>query len=233
MKLTTLIALLMLLWLPAALADEPPAKKGGNEGGLTEGLMDLLKEPAKPAPAAPPKSNSQTAEQDKATGGEDIGQGPSNPLAEVELGMNTLAGWMRSRSDAARTKQLQRDVVLRLDELIGQLEKQSPSASQSSSSSSSASQTSTSRASSQTQSQPQTPSPAQSKQATNPQSSSAQRPGQSETKPTDQSTGEQPGLNNQARSDLPNKQNEAVKAMTLRHPKASRSFSNAFAQCHG
>lgn len=125
-----------------ALADEPPVKKPDSQSDLTEGLMDLLREPAKDK--SPNQSNAQPGNPSQTTSpsnaapsaGEDIGKGPSNPLAEVELGMSTLAGWLRGQPDASRTKQLQRDVVLRLDEMIGQLENQSASPSNSSSSAS-------------------------------------------------------------------------------------------------
>jgi hypothetical protein len=104
-------------------------------GDLREGLLDLLKDPK------PPQEN-KTPERPKIDG-EDVGQAPANPLAEVELGMNTLAGWLRNSSEPAKTKELQRDVVLRLDELIDQLEKRSQSGQKSTSNSSSSTTNST------------------------------------------------------------------------------------------
>lgn len=139
-------------------ADAPagkPADKPSDKTDLTEGLLDLLREPVKGGtPANTDAMNKSfsagqpSARIDEAgtkstveTAGEDIGQGPANPLAEVQRGMNTLAQWMRSKSDVAKTKALQRDVVLRLDEMIGELEKQSTS-SQSSASTGQSSQSS-------------------------------------------------------------------------------------------
>ncbi len=84
---------------------------------LTEGLMDLLREPIATPKPREPGSQSPPAEAPLPSAGEDIGQGPANPLAEVQLGMTTLAQWLRTGADARRTKELQRDVVLRLDEV--------------------------------------------------------------------------------------------------------------------
>ena len=125
-----------------SMAEDPPTQRATSPSELTEGLLDLLKEPAKTsssngAPARPSQPGNPAVA--PPLDGEDIGKGPANPLAEVQLGMSTLANWLRAKSDLARTKELQRDVVLRLDELIGQLENQSPSQSNSSSGSSSSS----------------------------------------------------------------------------------------------
>lgn len=147
-----LTVIAMCAWVTtAARAEDPPTKKKEVQSDLTEGLMDLLREPAKSQTSPAPANQSTPSEQSTPIDGEDIGQGPANPLAEVQLGMTTLAQWMRSRPDVARTKELQRDVVLRLDELIGQLEQQSSSPSQSAASSSSSASESSQAAQSQSQ----------------------------------------------------------------------------------
>ncbi len=145
-----------LLWLSLLLAmscncvadDPPPKKPTEGKADLTEGLMDLLREPA-PGPASNSKETPASPVPAKPLDGEDIGQPGENPLAEVQLGMNTLAQWLRSQPDVPRTKQLQRDVVLRLDELIDQLEKQAAAPSSASSSSAATSQATPAQASSQ------------------------------------------------------------------------------------
>lgn len=182
----TIVALLCVCVITAALAEDPPTKKKEGQADLTEGLMDLLREPAKSQTAPAPADQPVPTKQPPPIDGEDIGQGPANPLAEVQLGMTTLAQWMRSRPDVARTKQLQRDVVLRLDELIGQLEQQSPSPSQSAASSSSTSSTSESSQSSQTQSQASSSAdPQASANGVNPtQSPKGQRPNNSPSQQT-------------------------------------------------
>jgi len=126
----------------------PPEKSGTQAATsspstkLTEGLLDLLKEPAaaqepKPAsgPAAPgradDKSPSRIGDERPSRAlpgaGEDLGSGPANPLAEVELGMSTAASWLRDqvmadRDAVNRAAELQGDVLARLDQLIEQMQ---------------------------------------------------------------------------------------------------------------
>ncbi len=119
-----------------AYAQDPPSKQADSKSDLTEGLMDLLREPAKEKNKQP--LNGQPAIQPKTANpnnqpnfdGEDIGKGTGHPLADIQLEMSTLANWLRGTSDVSRTKELQRNVVLRLDEMIEQLEKQAPSPNQ-------------------------------------------------------------------------------------------------------
>ncbi len=121
--------LLICLFVLCQVTNPPPASDSGAKPELTEGLLDLLKEPAKTEPDTKMPAP-------KANAGEDIGPEPIHPLAEVEAGMRIVSMRMRAKRDADRTRQLQRDVVLRLDDLIGQLEKQSSSSSTSAASSS-------------------------------------------------------------------------------------------------
>lgn len=180
----TVIALLCAWVTTAALAMDPPTKKKDGQSDLTEGLMDLLREPAKSQTALAPADQPGPTKQSPPLDGEDIGQGPANPLAEVQLGMTTLAQWMRSQPDVARTKELQRDVVLRLDELIGQLEQQSSSPSQSAASSSSSASESSQAAQSQSQ-KSSSADPQSSANGTNPnESPKGQRPNNSPSQQT-------------------------------------------------
>lgn len=168
---------MMLMQHVPALAQEQtspaatPAVASEQAQDLTEGLLDLLNEPAaNPAPdssqhkdgAASPAAAPSAAKQgpkgtpnqqrqpdqsesrplsDSRPTGEDIGAPPANPLAEVKLGMVTAADWLRSRSRIDETQSLQSDIVTRLDQLIGELQQQ-PSRGSASSSTSSASDTS-------------------------------------------------------------------------------------------
>lgn len=143
-----------------------PVEPSQPKQDLTEGLLDLLTEPApKPVmPSAVPEGNAPdtrspaapeaTPSTDRALpstprqlgegrglgtkdrgaddlgGGEDLGASGTNPLAEVQLGMQTAAGWLRERTPAEKTEELQRDIVARLDQLIDDLNQQSPIPSQ-------------------------------------------------------------------------------------------------------
>ena len=131
------LALAIMLGASGTAWADPPAKKSDSD--LTEGLMDLLREPANKQSPQKPGDQAGTPSKSNAPSivpltPQELGKLTSNPLAEVELGMSTLAGWLRGQPDASRTKELQRDVVLRLDEMIGELEKQSATQSSSSSS---------------------------------------------------------------------------------------------------
>ncbi|MCC6509783.1 MAG: hypothetical protein IT423_11785 [Pirellulaceae bacterium] len=141
---------------PAPITPAPPAP--ATQRDLTEGLLDLLQEPAKNEPdpkasksgAKPsnaqvePKSSQPAIEStsqpasdsSKRTSGEDIGEPPLDPLTEVQLGMSTAAARLRTRTELVKTQGLQRDIVARLDDLIGQLEQRADSENNSSQSNS-------------------------------------------------------------------------------------------------
>ena len=142
LQIRTAILTLIVLSLGGRVAwsDDPPTKPAQNKSDLTEGLMELLREPAKDK-SNKPSGNQPSIEPIPANpqnkpgmDGEDLGQGPASPLADIQLEMSTLAGWMRGKADVSRTKELQRNIVLRLDEMIEQLEKQSSSQSNAASS---------------------------------------------------------------------------------------------------
>jgi hypothetical protein len=64
--------------------------------------------------------------------GEDLGAGGKHPLVEVQQEMLLAANWLRSQGAVEKTQGLQRDIVTRLDQLINDLERQSPQSSSSS-----------------------------------------------------------------------------------------------------
>lgn len=97
----------------------PPAKSSD----LTQGLLDLLKEPT---PDKPKLQANQKTFDNKGN------MSASDPLAEVQLGMSTAADWLRSKEPLSKTEGLQNDIVARLDRLIEELEQQSPSTSKNS-----------------------------------------------------------------------------------------------------
>lgn len=190
--------------VPMLNALEPPPGGSGQpatQSELTAGLLDLLKEPAKdnspasqnsspsmPDPGTAPSANDADPGLKAKAGQEppdpnpslepgrdrESSAGASQPLAEVQQGMQTLAGWLRSKSEVQRTKQLQRDIVTRLDDMIGQLEQANTQTSPSTSGPTSPSTGSAS--------DPRNASPTST--ASNDKSSTAQpRPGQSSRQP--------------------------------------------------
>ena len=110
-------------------ADKPQqtqqSSKQGEEAGLTEGLLDLLKEPASEKPAAPKGSRSDFKPSDVGLEGEDLGEDAAHPLNSVRQSMFIAAGMLGRGTTGSETQRLQSDIVQRLDELIEQLE-QSP-----------------------------------------------------------------------------------------------------------
>ncbi len=111
---------------PARRADQPPGSELPNSA-LIDDLLDLLQPPAKIAPAEPPPGDAAAGEPvlrpaDVGLDGEDLGEAPGNPLIAVKQSMLIAAGWLQRGKADASTRQLQSDIVTRLDELIRQLE---------------------------------------------------------------------------------------------------------------
>lgn len=154
------LPLISTAWAAPQLPNTAPAQPPTAKRDLTEGLLDLLTEPSateksdRPAqpPTPSPRPASENTSKDGASPGlqstlvpdaariddtqigEDLGALRQHPLAEVQLEMQTAAGWLRSRSSKEKTQDLQRNIVARLDQLIDDLEKQAPESSSSSAS---------------------------------------------------------------------------------------------------
>ncbi len=160
---------------PSNGADKPATQE--KNANLTEGLLDLLNEPApkpsrqtEPSSVTPPaspspskpiepepigsekRSNSQRMTP-RSDIGEDLGQGPGNPLSDVQLSMKTAAGWLKANRTLNDTRQLQKDIVSRLDDLISDLDQQSSKQRSSSNEPAPSSNSKQSQSTEQTQSQ--------------------------------------------------------------------------------
>lgn len=102
--------------------NDPPS----GQSELVEGLLDLLKEPnadaaTKPSNAPPPmKPNLKPS--DIGLDGEDLGEQSDDPLAAVRQSMRIAAAYMERGVTDQQTQSLQNDIVLRLEELIDQLQ---------------------------------------------------------------------------------------------------------------
>ena len=163
-------ALFVTNFFSSPLLNAQEATDQAPKNDLTEGLLDLLIEPSKtgngqmpagptstpavdrqlqselsdkPAPASIPRTTEQ------AVMGEDIGTLGKHPLAEVQSEMETAALWLRNLRPVDKTQGVQREIVARLDRLIGELEQQQPQTAPASSNTS-ASDTKQTKQSSQT-----------------------------------------------------------------------------------
>lgn len=104
-------------------AQESGSSSPAKEGDLTRELLELLKEPAVEKSSSPPSNVVDSNGSSIPT---------SDSLVEVQLDMSTAAGWLRGREPLKKTEGLQNDILARLDQLIEEIEKQSPTSSGSS-----------------------------------------------------------------------------------------------------
>ena len=96
--------------------EEAPA-----ESDLTEGLLDLLGEPAKSS-AGSGEDEARKLEENAIPSfdGEDVGQ---NPLGAIQREMMMAGNYLVSRLPSEKTEAIQSSILTRLDELIEQAEK--------------------------------------------------------------------------------------------------------------
>lgn len=94
------------------------AQDSKTKNDLLEGVLDLVTEP-KESNSDQPKLTPEEV----GLGGENLGEQTSNPLQAVRQSMLIAAGFMQKGAAGSSTQQLQADIVVRLDELIEQLEK--------------------------------------------------------------------------------------------------------------
>lgn len=107
-----------------------PSTPSSGQSELVEGLLDLLKEPASDTAPMPnndrPLKNPDLKPSDIGLDGEDLGEQSDDPLAAVRQSMMIAAAYLERGVTNQQTQALQNDIVLRLEELIQQL--QSPDA---------------------------------------------------------------------------------------------------------
>jgi hypothetical protein len=92
---------------------------------LTEGLLDLLKEPAEAGTADMPDKLPEGVElepKDVGLESENLNEQTDNPLAAVRQSMLIAAGYLSKGVGGKPTQTIQSDIVSRLDELIARLE---------------------------------------------------------------------------------------------------------------
>lgn len=104
-----------------------------TSSGLTEGLLDLLKDPKSEnasdptASKLPTNSPAPTLEpSDVGLEGENLSEETGNPLNAVRQSMLITAGLLQRGVTGSDTQRLQQDIVQRLDEIIEQLQNQPP-----------------------------------------------------------------------------------------------------------
>jgi len=114
---------------PSRSATQTPPAVPAPTSDLTDGLLDLLNEPAKKTPDASPNRgqrpavpSSEFTPGDVGLDGEDLGENSANPLESVRQSMLIAAGMLQRGTTDASTQELQSGIVQRLDELINQLE---------------------------------------------------------------------------------------------------------------
>lgn len=95
-----------------------PQKPQSSESDLTRGLLDLLNEPT-----IEPEVASKATPVNPELKSEAVGQSPSNPLDSVRQSMLIAAKYLAEGSADPQTRELQGDIVLRLDQLIDQFQK--------------------------------------------------------------------------------------------------------------
>jgi hypothetical protein len=118
----------LFLWIQPVVAQAPPKSESETSKELTDGLLDLLVEPAGNSPKSQPQSPTRPAllPADVGLDGEDLGEESENPLKAVRQSMLIAAGFLRHGASHSETLKLQADIIQRLDDLIKELEKSSP-----------------------------------------------------------------------------------------------------------
>ncbi|GIW99505.1 MAG: hypothetical protein KatS3mg111_2838 [Pirellulaceae bacterium] len=103
-----------------------PAATAATDSPILDDLLDLLADP-EPTPTSSAPSPTSPASQSPGTSwdGEDIGQRRTNPLEPIQQSMLVAAERLHRGAADESTRQLQRDIIMRLDELIEQLEQSS------------------------------------------------------------------------------------------------------------
>ncbi len=97
---------------------------------LTDGLLELLVEPAPNKETTLPPKKMEFRPEDLNMEGEDLGESSENPLRAVRQSMMIASAFVKNGSSPADTLQLQTDIVQRLDDIIRELEKSQSKSSQ-------------------------------------------------------------------------------------------------------
>ncbi len=165
-------------------------KKSSQPPSLVDGLLDLLGE-TEPEKASRKNSQPELRPADAGLDGVDVREHSDNPLEAARQNMLIVAGYLSKGAVNDKTRQLQNDIVLRLDDLIAEMEQ---------------SQQQNSSKKLQTQPQTQTASQEQSPSSGSPQPSSA------EQSPTSQSDAEDSGQSEArtASPDVPGQQGKTA-----------------------
>lgn len=110
-------------------ATEKPTQTEPAQSELTQGLLDLLNEPAEKILVEQSESADsnggvlpQIQPKDIGLDGEDLGEQSERPLVAVWQSMLIAAGYLDRGVTNVQTQTLQRDILQRLDELIEQIE---------------------------------------------------------------------------------------------------------------
>ena len=111
---------------PSQTSVQQTSDESAGQSELVEGLLDLLKEPAtKPTPASSNDPNLKKPDlkpADIGLDGEDLGEQSGDPLAAVRQSMRIAAAYLERDITNQQTQNLQRDIALRLEELINQIQ---------------------------------------------------------------------------------------------------------------
>ncbi len=161
-------------------AQEPKSKE---QSALVDGLLDLLNEPANNSNQQPIKTATPTPGKPKSTHQELEGHS-SNPLQGVRQSMQIAAGYLSKGVVNQQTRELQSDIVLRLDDLIEQLQQANEQSQQQQQQQEQQQSQQMTQSQQQQQSTTQSPSSPQQSPTTNPNGNDNERqPGQADTAP--------------------------------------------------
>ncbi len=160
-------------------AQEP---KSEEQAELVDGLLELLNEPVPPV-RTPAEPTPTLTPADVGLAGEDLSDQTGNPLQGVRQSMLIAAGFLGKGLVNQQTRQLQTDIVVRLDELIEELEQASAAQQQSSQQQEQQSQQQTQSEQRTSSSNPTQPSTSQSTTQSQTASDSERQPGQADPTP--------------------------------------------------